>query len=260
MKNLGIVGCGKMGQALAPGMAASTDARILCCDVSQSALDAMQACLGQRASYTTDVDEIAKQCDVVLTAVKPVHALGVIRHLGAGCAKSILSIVAGIKYDALKSVANGCDVVRIMPNTPALVGAGSMVILDNGLSSELKKLVENLFSKAGCCHFVQNEAMMDAVTGLSGSCPALFAMMAEALADAGVAEGLPRELARDLARETMRGTAELLAVQHPAVLKESVMSPGGTTAAGVLAAEKAGFRNAAAEFVRAASQRSREMG
>ena len=100
---------------------------------------------------------------------------------------------------------------------------------------------------------------MDAVTGLSGSGPALFAIMAESLADAGVAEGLPRELAQDLARETMLGTAKLLEKQHPAILKENVMSPGGTTAAGVLAAEKAGFRPAVASFVQSASAQSREL-
>ena len=144
-------------------------------------------------------------------------------------------------------------------NTPALVGCGSIVVLDADLRDEMRQLVAKLMSHVGHCHFVSHESMMDAVTGLSGSGPALFAMMIEALADAAVAEGLPRTLAQDLARETMDGTAHLLEVQHPAILKENVMSPGGTTAAGVLAAEKAGFRYAATEFVRAATEKSRNL-
>ena len=141
----------------------------------------------------------------------------------------------------------------------ALVGAGATVVLNNGMSTEIRRLLESLLPLMGGVHFVTDESMLDAATGLSGSGPALLAMVAEAMADAGVAEGLPRDLARDLARETMLGTARLMEVQHPEVLKENVMSPHGTTAAGVLAAEKAGLRHAAAEFVSAASRRAREL-
>ena len=97
------------------------------------------------------------------------------------------------------------------------------------------------------------------MTGLSGSGPALFAVIAQALADAAVAEGLPRNLANDLARETMLGTAKLMEIEHPAILKENVMSPGGTTAAGILASEQAGIRSACQAFVCAAAQKSRSL-
>ncbi len=261
MKSLGIIGCGKMGQALASKMINVVTGQIICCDINQSALDAMKNILGDRATYTSSLDEAARQSDIILLAVKPMHAQGVLRTLNSSSPKCILSIVAGLNHQTLTSLAgSSAEVVRIMPNTPALVGAGSIVIFDHGMKPDTKKLVELLFSQTGTCHFIQNEAQMDAVTGLSGSSPALFAMMAEAIADAAVAQGLPRDLARDLAKETMLGTAKLLDVQHPAILKENVMSPAGTTAAGVLAAEKAGFRFAAAEFVRAASEKSKSIG
>ncbi len=260
MKSFGVVGCGKMGQALVSGMKDVLEVPVVCCDVSDAALKSMKDIMGSRAEYTSDVEVVSNRCDVVLLAVKPAQASEVLRILGAGIPKCILSIVAGIKQDALRAYAGCCEVVRIMPNTPALVGEGSMVVYDSRLNDETRELIMRLFSRAGTCHFVSREAMMDAVTGLSGSCPALFAMMAEALADAGVSEGLPRDLAQALARETMLGTAKLLEIQHPAVLKENVMSPGGTTAAGVLASEKEGFRAAAAAFVVAAAQKSRSMG
>lgn len=259
MNTLGIIGCGKMGQALIAAIAGAIDTPMLCCDKSESALGAVRQILNARAEYTTDIDTVAARCDTVLVAVKPAQASEVLMKLNNAHVKCILSIVAGLKHDALKGFVPNCEVVRIMPNTPALVGAGSIVILDAGLREETKHLLEMMFSKAGTCHFVARESMMDAVTGLSGSGPALFAMMAEAIADAAVSEGLPRDVAASLARETMLGTARLLEVQHPAILKENVMSPGGTTAAGVLAAEKEGFRSAAAAFVTAATQKSRSM-
>ena len=259
MQNFGVIGCGKMGQALIAGMISSLDCKIMACDVSESARLAMSDILGDKGTVVEDIGAISENCDVVLVAVKPFHAAGVLNKLSGGCDKIILSIVAGMTYEKLRAFAGRHAVIRLMPNTPALVGAGSMVVLDNGLTAENRQLVQDLFSHSGTVHFIPRESMMDAVTGLSGSCPALFAMMMEALSDAGVAEGLTRDLANDLARETMLGTAKLLEIQHPAILKENVMSPGGTTAAGVMAAESAGFRAAAAAFVQAAAEKSRKL-
>ena len=259
MKQFAIVGCGKMGQSLAKCIVPVLSCKCVCCDVADSALSEIQKLFGDKVECTKDIKAVANSCDVVLLAVKPVHAPKVLEILGSGIQKTILSIVAGITSQTLKSLAGTPSVIRIMPNTPALVGAGSIVILDDNLPDEKKAILSKLFASAGFVHFVQNESMMDAVTGLSGSGPALFAIMAEALADAAVAQGLPRNLASDLARETMFGTARLLEVQHPDILKESVMSPGGTTAAGILAAENAGFRSASQTFVIAATQKSRDM-
>ena len=259
METLGIVGCGRMGQAFLSRIAPNITARIWCCDVSDASLMAVRQIVGDRVFYTKSVDDIAQRCDVVLVAVKPAQAPTILPAIAKGSKKAILSIMAGVRYGTLCELAPGCEIVRIMPNTPALVGAGATVVLNNGMSTEIRRLLESLLPLMGGVHFVTDESMLDAATGLSGSGPALLAMVAEAMADAGVAEGLPRDLARDLARETMLGTARLMEVQHPEVLKENVMSPHGTTAAGVLAAEKAGLRHAAAEFVSAASRRAREL-
>lgn len=260
MKSFAVVGCGKMGQALVSRIAPNIECPIICCDVNAEAREAMKKLVGERVEVVETSERIVNECDVVLVAVKPAQAPDVFMKLAFGGKKLILSIVAGIRYEKLCEMAEDCEVVRIMPNTPSMVGAGSMVILDSNLSTETRELVRKLFSAAGSCHFISDEHQMDAVTGLSGSSPALFAMMIEAMADAAVAEGLPRSMAFDLARETMLGTAKLLECQHPAILKENVMSPYGTTAAGVLAAEKAGFRSAVAEFVCAAARKSRSMG
>lgn len=266
MKKFGVVGCGKMGTALMLAMKDVIDVPIVCCDIALETAQNLAKQLGNQATATTKVEDIANNCDVVLLAVKPGVAYEVLQILANGIQKTIFSIVAGYKEADLKfatkrgyNESSICETVRMMPNTPALVGASAMVILDSSLKEETKQLAMKLFSNTGECHFIKDEYQMDAVTGLSGSGPALFAMMIEALADAGVAEGLPRNLAFALARQTMFGTAKLLEVQHPAILKENVMSPGGTTAAGVLAAEKAGFRAAAEAFVHAATQKSRDM-
>lgn len=259
MKKFGIIGFGKMGHALLAGMASVIDCPVVICDISeQSMLDAHKLGL-HTFTTTTSINEVAQTCDVVLLAVKPAQAPDVLAVLQTGTPKTILSIVAGLTTKRIAEIAPDQTAVRIMPNTPALVGKAACVVVDNDLTDDIKKLVTRLLTTAGSVHFVKSEAMLDAVTGLSGSGPALFAIIAEALADAAVAEGLPRTLANDLARETMLGTAALLEKEHPAILKENVMSPGGTTAAGIIAAEKAGLRTACQAFVQAATQKSRQL-
>ena len=121
MNSFGVVGCGKMGQALVSGMKDVLDVPIVCCDVSDTALNAMRGFLGEKASYTHEIADVADRCDVVLLAVKPVNAPDALTRLGNGIPKCILSIVAGIKHDALRAYAGRCEVVRIMPNTPVAV-------------------------------------------------------------------------------------------------------------------------------------------
>ncbi len=259
MKKLGVIGFGKMGHALLAGMANVINVPVIICDISQDAFKDLNALPIKDVETTQCITKINHECDVVLLAVKPAQAAEVLERLNTGCAKTVLSIVAGLTIERMKRCAPSLEVVRIMPNTPALVGHASIVVVDNDLRAETRELAESLLSTCGTCHFVKSESQLDAVTGLSGSGPALFAVIAEALADAAVAEGLPRALANALAQETMLGTAKLMEKEHPAILKENVMSPGGTTAAGILAAEKAGIRPACAAFVCAASQKSRSL-
>ena len=162
----------------------------------------------------------------------------------------------------LESVFVDQPVVRAMPNTPATVGAG-MTAIAAGSHAQDHHLnqAQKLFEAVGDVVTVP-ESLMDAVTGLSGSGPAFMAMAVEALTDGGVAVGLPRAIAARLALKTMEGTAALLREpgMHPAVLKDQVTSPGGTTIAGVTALEQSGFRAALIRAVQSAYQRSEELG
>jgi len=152
-------------------------------------------------------------------------------------------------------------VIRAMPNTPATVGAALTAIAwGKTVSAAQGELAKTIFQAVGEVVEVP-ENLMDAVTGLSGSGPAYVALLIEALADGGVAAGLPRAIAAQLALQTVWGTAELMRQSdlHPAILKDRVASPGGTTIAGIAALERAGFRSAAIEAVKAACDRSKEL-
>jgi pyrroline-5-carboxylate reductase len=152
--------------------------------------------------------------------------------------------------------------IRVMPNTPALVGTGASAVSPgpNALAAD-RDLVLALFRHCGVVHAVP-EKLLDAVTGLSGSGPALVYVFIEALADGGVRAGLPRDIALSLATQTVLGSAQMVrdTKQHPAALKDAVASPGGTTIAGLHAAESAGFRAAVMDFVVAAAERANALG
>ena len=206
------------------------------------------------------------EAETVLLAIKPQTLEPVVTALDLATRSNlsplIVSILAGVTLSRLKSNFTGCPVVRVMPNTPATVGAAmSAIAIGRNVTPEQARLVTEMFSAVGEVVTVP-EYLMDGVTGLSGSGPAYVALMIEALADGGVAVGLPRAIAQKLAIQTVLGTAKLLqeSGMHPAELKDRVSSPGGTTIAGVLALEKASFRAAAIEAVKASCDRSIELG
>lgn len=223
------------------------------------------------ASYgvvTTDRNaEVIDSADVLLMAVKPQIFSAVAPDLqGYESQPSppplLISIMAGVTLDQLEAAAPGWPVVRAMPNTPATVGAGMTAIaLGNHTNAQHCQWAEAIFGAVGAVVTVP-EHLMDAVTGLSGSGPGYIAAVIDALADGGVAAGLPRATALQLAIQTVKGTAELLQTEgmHPGVLKDRVTSPGGTTITGLAKLEAAGVRSAFIEAVRAASERSRQLG
>ena len=171
--------------------------------------------------------------------------------------------MAGVKCATIEAAfPGGVRVVRVMPNTPALVlEASSAIAAGANATAEDLALVRSIFELVGKAWLVE-EKLMDAVTGLSGSGPAYVLTFIEALSDAGVKNGLPRDTALGLAAQTVFGTAKLLMEtrEHPAVLRDKVTSPGGTTIAGLHALEKAGFRGTIINAVDAATARSRELG
>ena len=207
--------------------------------------------------------EVAAESDVVLLAVKP----GVLVEATAGLARDLpgesplfVSIMAGCRLDRLARCV-GPRVVRAMPNTPALIGAGiSALCVPPSLSADDAARAEAVLAAVGGVVRVP-ESALDAVTGLSGSGPAYVLLMIEAMTDAGVREGLPAATARELAAATVAGSARLAleSGEHPAVLRERVTSPGGTTAAGLAALEEHGLRTAVMACVRAATARAVEL-
>lgn len=207
---------------------------------------------------------IAAEAGILLLAVKPQVFDAVARELQAVLQPTtlVISILAGLPLARLAAAFPASPVIRAMPNTPATVGAGMTAIAAGEATQAADlSLAHKIFQAVGEVVEVR-ESLMDAVTGLSGSGPAFVAIAIEALTDGGVAAGLPRAIAAKLALQTVLGTARLIqeAELHPAVLKDQVTSPGGTTIAGVAALEAAGLRTALIQAVQAAYQRACELG
>jgi pyrroline-5-carboxylate reductase len=262
---LGFIGCGKMASALLKGVLHSglcAPGQVSASDCAPGAAEKLAAQTGIRAAASNS--EVAAEADILLLCVKPQDAPGVLAELrGRLVGKLVVSIAAGVGLSVLETAAGaGVRVVRVMPNTPALVQRGaSAYALGAGATEEDARSVEALFGAVGSVARVK-ESLLDAVTGLSGSGPAYGFLFIEALADAGVLMGLSRETALLLAAQTMSGAAEMVLQtgQHPGVLRDQVASQGGTTIAGIEALELAGVRAGILRAVRAATERSQQLG
>ncbi len=266
---LGLIGGGVMGEALlsrlvSKGLYGSSE--ILVSDLSPLRRDWLSEQYG--VGVTDDNAAVAGSASVVLLAIKPQIFAKVAPALATLFQTlpeppMVLSILAGTALATLESgLGAQVPVVRAMPNTPATVGAGMTAIARGSqVNEEQLALAREIFAAVGEVVTVP-ESLMDAVTGVSGSGPAYVALMVEALADGGVSAGLPRAIASQLALQTVLGTAQLMAETdlHPALLKDRVSSPGGTTIAGVSALEANGFRSAMIQAVQAATRRSQELG
>ena len=267
MAKFGMIGGGMMGEALISRL---VDRGVYAPQeivVSEPLAERRQSLADRYGVQVTDNNAQAAIAEVLLLAIKPQVFEPVAQELttvlvGSLCPNLVISILAGIPIAKLEAAFPGRAVVRAMPNTPATVGAG-MTAIAPGQQCEPAQLerAEHIFAAVGEVVSVP-ETMMDAVTGLSGSGPGYVALVLEALTDGGVAVGLPRAIAAKLALQTVKGTAQLAQENglHPAVLKDQVTSPGGTTIAGIAQLEKVGLRSAFIEAVRAAYQRSRELG
>jgi len=249
-----------MGEALLGGLLASgwraEDLAVV------EALAARRDELVQRFGGVTVSAEPLKAAGAVV-AVKPGDVPAAVSAAVAAGAGRVLSIAAGVTIAALESAAGaGVPVVRAMPNTPALIGAGAAAVAAGSAAGDDDLAwAESILGAVGTVVRVP-ESSLDAVTGLSGSGPAYIFLVAEALMDAGVLAGLPRPTAEALARQTLLGAARLLAEgdDSPETLRAAVTSPGGTTAAGLRELERHGVRSAFLEAVAAATARSKELG
>ena len=262
---IGFIGCGAMARALAGGLieAGVNSPQILASDPFATARAQFEEAIG--AKPVQDNAEVAARADVVVLAVQPAAVAGVLAELDPAIAARPLwiSIAAGVPLASLQSsLPSGARVVRTMPNTPALVGAGATAYFPAASVTEADlKLTEAILEAAGWCWRAPNEGLLDAVTGLSGSGPAYVFLILEALSDAGVRQGLPRDAAQALATRTVLGAAKLALETgtHPGVLKDQVTSPGGTTIAGLEQLEAHGVRAAIYDAVRAATERSKAL-
>jgi len=266
---IGLVGAGAMGDALAAGVlrAGVSPERLRAADPDPARRKQVEESRGVVA--LADAADAVREADLVILAVKPAVVAPLLRDLAplgdaALRAPLWISVAAGVSLAALgAALPSGARTVRAMPNTPALVGEGaSAFVLGPGARPEDRRVARALFESVGLAWEAPSEALLDAVTGLSGSGPAYVFVMLETLADAGVRMGLPREAAAALATQTVLGAARLAREtgRHPAALKDQVTSPGGTTIAGLERLEAGGFRAALHEAVAAATRRARELG
>lgn len=264
-KKIAFLGGGNMAGALIKGLIAGGAVKpdhILVSDVSADRLAHLSTAYGvlQKGNI-----EAAREADIVILSVKPqvidrvlVEAAPVIDDR-----KLVISIAAGIMIAKIeKALRESSHVVRVMPNTPALVLAGAAAIAGGThATSDDLALAQTIFSAVGRAVIV-DEKLMDAVTGLSGSGPAYVFLIIDALSDAGVKAGLPRPLALELAAQTVYGAAKMVleTKEHPGKLRDMVTSPGGTTIEGLHALEKGKLRATLMNAVEAATARSRELG
>ncbi|OGV64530.1 MAG: pyrroline-5-carboxylate reductase [Lentisphaerae bacterium RIFOXYB12_FULL_65_16] len=264
MTPLGFIGAGKMATAMAKGLiekAVLTPAQMLAAEVLPQARAGFTAATGVRCvEAATDV---VAACDAVILAVKPQAAEAVCRPLAPLCAgKLIISIAAGIPLARLAAWVQTERLVRVMPNTPLMVGKGASVFCCGAKTTESDRdLARRLLGAAGIV-FELAENQLDAVTALSGSGPAYIFEMIQALTDAGVDAGLPPDIALELTAQTVAGAAAMVQARlgTPDELRTAVTSPGGTTAAALAVLNQAHFRTLIRDAVRAAKRRSIELG
>jgi pyrroline-5-carboxylate reductase len=261
---LGIIGCGKMGYALIKGFTQGNGdyEAIYVCDTDS---ERSQLFVREFGAIPVSKQDLIGNSDIIILAVKPAQIKAVLAGTQPvwNTNKLLISIAAGVKTITLeRELGQPVPVVRVMPNTPCLVGEGVSAVA-GGSSASLNdmQLVQTMLGKVGLAVIV-DEASMDAVTAVSGSGPAYAFLVVEAMTDAALSVGLGSDMARRLVIQTLKGSLSMLeqTAEHPAVLKAQVTSPGGTTIAGLRELEAGGIREAFFAAIERAWQRSIELG
>ncbi len=264
--NIGFLGAGKMATALARGFINAEivfPREIIASDPHDAARKHFADEIGAKVAASNV--EVAKFANVLILATKPDQVAAALAEISGAFTKNhlLISIAAGVTLAKLEAaLPAGARVIRVMPNTPALVGAGaSAFALGKSATAADGELAKKLLSAVGVA-FQVKEPLLDAVTGLSGSGPAYVYQFIEALSDGGVAAGLPRDIATKLAAQTVLGAAKMVLEtgQHPGALKDQVTSPGGTTIEGLHELEKGKLRATVMSAVRAATEKSKKLG
>jgi len=265
-RTIGFIGAGKMATALAKGFidrGGVPGGNLTGFDIAAAAREQFVQETGAKSA--TDLSSAIQGAGILFLAVKPQQLEEVAEQIEPLLTDDqiVVSIAAGITIKQLKKwLGKSRKIIRIMPNTPALVGAGAAGLSASATVNEDEaESIVQLMSNVGVCLQVP-EKLLDAVTGVSGSGPAYVFQFIEALSDGGVLAGLPRQAATQLAAQTVLGAAKMVLEtgDHPASLKDAVASPGGTTIAGLAALERNGFRGTVIDAVNAAAKRSQELG
>jgi len=261
---IGFLGAGNMGSAIIKGLAAVSDVSAVAYDVDA----AKSAALAKEglAQAVAGPEELAAGSDYLILCVKPQYLGVAMAHMAPHLRPEtvVLSIVAGVTMARLRELSGSNNpVVRIMPNTPALVGAGQFALCleDPDLDEARKGFISGLFAKLGRT-YVLEEKLFDAFTGLAGSGPAYVLYFMEALIESGVFVGFPRDKAADIVAGLIEGTARLAAESgiHPSVLREMVTSPAGTTIEALMHLDRQAVRAAVIDAVAASRDRSKALG
>ena len=267
-KAIGIIGTGNMGEVLLRGLLAAetTDRAHL---MATEKLDDRRTFITDTYGIQVGTDNVAmaKKCDIIVLAIKPQNIDNALLELAEVIDENILlvSIAAGITTDRIASFfpEHALRIIRVMPNAPALVLAGAHGIYPGQhATKEDLELACGIFETTGKAVVINNEDLMDVVTGLSGSGPAFVFMMIEALSDAGVQMGIARKVSNLLSAQTVFGAAKMFMEtgRHAGELRDLVATPGGTTFAGLKALEKGTFRSTVMDAVEAAAKKSAELG
>lgn len=265
MNSIAILGCGTMGEAILQGLRGVAGGPQVVAVSAHRAKTAQRLAATYGLPATTDNGEAARMADVCVLCVKPQAAREVLDAPGVTEAlqgKLLISICAGVSTRTLASAAPGAAIVRAMPNTPCLIGAGMTVVSPGPRATDAHvELAQTIFEGVGRCRVLE-EKHLDAVTGLSGSGPAFACVIMEALADGGVRMGLPRDVAVELAAQTLLGASRMVLEtgKHPAALKDEVTTPAGCTIAGLLTMEDGRIRSILARTIEEAARVASTLG
>ncbi|HDM8974701.1 TPA: pyrroline-5-carboxylate reductase [Listeria innocua] len=266
MKKIGFIGAGNMGAAMIRGLAKANlgkEEDILVCGRDMEKLKPLKTEFNG-IQLTTDIAQLAEQADIIILSVKPYTIPEILTAVKDKIIpeKIVISVAAGVTIKDLEELTSTeTKIVRVMPNTPALVGeAMSSISPNSNVTAEETAHISTIFSSFGKAEVVA-ENLMDAVVGVSGSSPAYVYMFIEALADGAVLNGMPRDKAYKFAAQAVLGTAKMVLEtgEHPGKLKDMVTSPGGTTIEAVKSLEDTGFRSSVISAVQAAANKNSSM-
>ncbi|MBC1482727.1 pyrroline-5-carboxylate reductase [Listeria sp. FSL L7-1485] len=266
MTKIGFIGAGNMGTAMIRGLAKTAfidQKNLFVCGRNMEKLQPLETEFND-IQLTTNAQYLAEQADIIILSVKPYTISEVLTTIKEKLTpnKLIISVAAGVTIADLEQLTTSeTKIVRVMPNTPALVGEGmSSISPSASVTAEETAIVSKIFTSFGKAEVVP-ESLIDAVVGVSGSSPAYVYMFIEALADGAVQNGLPRDKAYKFAAQAVLGAAKMVLEtgEHPGKLKDMVTSPGGTTIEAVKSLEDNGFRSAVINAVQAAALKNSSM-